>query len=209
MLTIPFSQLGFFLQRQVQKKNYMKLNRRQTISDPDTVRKPSIDDILQNTVQFANSYGLQPFKIIVREGDINNQPASKQNSYLIVFAIRPEFTRKYISAFIRNLTILKHIPESSLDSYKERIESNLNVDKGSGKKWAEKQAFIALDILLESAKQKGAEATMVENLNTDQYDQVLGLSEKGWQTLTALMISLHTPKTNPRKTPGKTINSTF
>jgi hypothetical protein len=187
----------------------MNLNKRQTNSNPDIGKKPSIDDILQNAVQFANSYGLQPFKIIVRKEDINDKLTSKQNAYLVVFAIRPEFTRKHISAFIRDLTALKHIPGNSLDSYREEFESKLNDNNGGGKKWAAKQALLAVDILLDSAKQNGADAQMLEDINPDQYSQELGVDEKGWQALTALIIIPPAVKAKSRKNLDKTMSTAF
>jgi nitroreductase / dihydropteridine reductase len=187
----------------------MNLNNRQTINHLDFVQKTSIESILQPAVQFANSYGLKPFKIIVKEDDINDKQASRQNAYFIVIAIRSEFTRKHISAFIRNLTTVKHIPSNSLDSYRYEFESRLNDNNDSGKKWAAKQAYLALDIILASAKQNGADVKIAENLEPDQYDQALGLVENGWHALIALTISLNAGKTNPRKNLAKTINSTF
>lgn len=165
----------------------------------DTSKKVSAEDIatLKESINLtATSYGLQPFRVMVIDDPALktklraaswNQAQLEESSHVFVFASKLEMTPDYVDDFIQRISDTRGIPQDALSGYGDVIKGSL-VDKGVEKikDWNRRQAYIALGTLMAAAAELRIDACPMEGFDAAQYDELLGLKEKG---LTAAVIA--------------------
>lgn len=158
----------------------------------DATKKISTETIqtLKESIRLSpSSYGLQPYKIIeVSNPEIREkltvaaygQTQVSEASHLFVFAANTDITEAHVDEFIHSHATIRNVPAESLAGYAGMMKANI-VTRTTEQKvmWAEKQAYIALGFLLETAALLEVDATPMEGFNAAQFDEILGLKEKG------------------------------
>lgn len=161
----------------------------------DAKKKLPADTIatLKESIRLSpSSYGLQPYRIIdvstpeIREklkAASYGQTQVTDASHLFVFAANTDITEAHVDEFISSHSTIRNVPVESLAGYSGMIKANI-VARTTEQKvlWAEKQAYIALGFLLETAALLNVDASPMEGFDAAQFDEILGLKEKGLTT---------------------------
>lgn len=150
------------------------------------------------------SYGLQPLKFILIENHSLrnellhfsfNQKSIVEASHLIVIASLKDIPSQEIDDYIENTALTRNIPIDQLSNYSNFLKktfNNLSADEKST--WAQKQAYIALGVLLDVCAQLKIDATPMEGFDVDGYDKTLLLTEKGLSSTLVIPIGFRHPK---------------
>lgn len=179
-----------------------QLNWRYATKHFDSTRKISEQDwktLAEATRLSPSSYGLQPWKILlVQNADKRkalraaswNQPQIEECSHLAVFATLKTISEKYVKEFIAEISKTRGVPADALKEYEGMMIGD--VVKGPRSEiaqfWAQRQAYIAMGFMLETAALKGIDACPMEGLDPAQYDAILGL--KGGEYATVAVVAL-------------------
>lgn len=172
-----------------------KLNWRYATKKFDSTKKLSpaqLDELLQAVHLSPSSAGLQSYKVVVvndpatreklREAAYG-QPQITDASQLIVFAAEANLDSEYVKNHIDHVAKLRGIDRVNLEGYEQMINGNVNsMNEEQRTNWAKRQAYIALGVLLTSAAELGIDACPMEGFSAPQFDEILGLKEKGLTT---------------------------
>jgi len=147
----------------------------------------ALEDALQLT---PSSYGLQPWKFIVisdqatKDSLVEASWGQKQVadcSHLVVIAAKTKITEGDVDHFIDVIEEVQGRSKESLEGYKKVIVGDLVEGERSKtiQNWSKNQCYIALGNLLNSCALLGVDACPMEGFKPAEYDQILGLTEKG------------------------------
>lgn len=154
-----------------------------------TVSDESIAIIKEALRLVPMSYGLQPLKFIfIKDHSMRNdllhysynQKSIIESSHIIVIASLKDVPTQEIDDYIENTAITRDIPLDQLSNYSNFLKktfSSLSTEQKTT--WAQKQAYIALGVLLDVCAQLKIDATPMEGFDIDGYDKILHLTEKG------------------------------
>ncbi len=176
-----------------------QLNWRYATKQFDPQRKISAADwatIEEALVLSPSSGGLQPWAFVIVTDLATRekltpasfgQPQITQASHLVVFTARKNFGEADVDAHIENTARARGIPLEDLAPFRGMLVGGIvnSMDDQARNGWAARQTYIALGNLLTSAALLGIDACPMEGFVPAQYDEILGLSEKG---LTASVI---------------------
>jgi nitroreductase len=148
----------------------------------------------QSLVLSPSSFGLQLWKfIVVSDPALRakllplswNQNQVVDASHLVVFARRSSVTPKDAERLIARIAEVRSAPLASLDGYKNMMLGFVtNPQPGfDGGAWMARQVYIALGFFLSTAALLGVDACPMEGINTQGYDEVLGLGAQGYTSL--------------------------
>ena len=148
----------------------------------------------QSLVLAPSSFGLQPWKFfIVRDPEIRQQLLAHsrgQNqvvdaSHLVVLAIKKDLDEVDVDRYIRRMADVQKTPVENLKGFGnvvkgflENFPSSLDLDN-----WSTRQVYIALGQYMTCAAMLGIDTCPMEGFVPDKYDEVLGLSEKGYHAV--------------------------
>ncbi|HEY9001852.1 MAG TPA: nitroreductase family protein [Mucilaginibacter sp.] len=172
-----------------------KLNWRYATKKFDKAKKLSqhqLEELLHAVHLSPSSAGVQSYKIIVVQ-DAAVREKLQQAAYgqaqiadasqLIVFAAETNLDAQYVKNYIDHVAKSRSIDRSNLEGYEQMINGNVSgMTEEQRITWAKKQAYIALGVLLTSAAELGIDACPMEGFSAPQFDEVLGLKEKGLTT---------------------------
>ena len=147
-------------------------------------------EILKEAIQLSSSsYGLQPYKVLIIENEEIRkqlQPASwgqsqiTDASHLFVFASVTNVDAEYITHYAENMAKTRNIPFDSVKGYADFMIGNITTLTPEKQIiWAQKQAYLALGNLLNAAAELKIDVTPMEGFLPEQYNEILGLKEKG------------------------------
>jgi len=142
-----------------------------------------------------SAFGLQPWKfVVITDEKIKdqlqaiswNQTQPVECSHLLLLCRLEKLTPEYIDSFIelkaraRNTSVesFARLKKIIHDFIEARSEVMLN-------EWMEKQCYIALGNLVNTAALLQVDSCPMEGLDPDAYDKLLGLPEKGCRTVVA------------------------
>ncbi len=175
--------MSTFIENQNWRYATKKFNSEKKVSNSDL-------EILKEAIQLSSSsYGLQPYKVIIVENEEIRkqlQPASwgqsqiTDASHLFVFASIINVDSEYITRYAENMANTRNIPFDSVKGYADFM--NGNITRLTPEKqiiWAQKQAYLALGNLLNAAAELKIDVTPMEGFLPEQYNEILGLAEKG------------------------------
>jgi nitroreductase len=159
----------------------------------DATKKISVTDLefLKEAIRLsASSYGLQLYKIFIIENPAIRatlQPASwgqsqiVDASHLFVFAHTLDVQETHIDDYLANIAQTRNISLEAVKGYGDFMKSNL-VGLPLEKKaiWTSKQTYLALGNLLNAAAELKIDVTPIEGFLSDQYNEILGLTAKGY-----------------------------
>jgi nitroreductase len=175
--------MSTFIENQNWRYATKKFNSEKKISNSDL-------EILKEAIQLSSSsYGLQPYKVLIIENkEIRKQlqPASwgqsqiTDASHLFVFASETNVDAEYITRYADNMAKTRNIPFDSVKGYADFMIGNISTLTPEKQLiWAQKQAYLALGNLLNAAAELKIDVTPMEGFLPEQYNEILGLTEKG------------------------------
>lgn len=175
--------MSTFIENQNWRYATKKFNSEKKVSHSDL-------EILKEAIQLSSSsYGLQPYKVLVIENEEIRkqlQPASwgqsqiTDASHLFVFASVTNVDVEYITHYAENMAKTRNIPFDSVKGYADFMIGNIaSLTPEKQIIWAQKQAYLALGNLLNAAAELKIDVTPMEGFLQEQYNEILGLKEKG------------------------------
>lgn len=175
--------MNTFIENQNWRYATKKFNSEKKISNSDL-------EILKQAIQLSSSsYGLQPYKVLIIENEEIRkqlQPASwgqsqiTDASHLLVFASETNVDAEYITRYAENMAKTRNIPFDSVKGYADFMIGNIaSLTPEKQIIWAQKQAYLALGNLLNAAAELKIDVTPMEGFLPEQYNEILGLKEKG------------------------------
>ena len=185
------------------------LNWRYATKKFDTTKKLSQDDmdILLETLRLSpSSFGLQPRKFIhVKNMEIRKelQDASRGQSQiteasdLIVIAVRSSLDESDVEAYVQDMKEIRgknveQLPEDakSIEKLMEFKNMIINTIKSRTpeqlKWWNQKQAYIAMGVVLTTAAVVWIDTCPMEWFDPEKYNEILGLNDL-WLTATVVI----------------------
>ena len=175
--------MSTFIENQNWRYATKKFNSEKKISESDL-------EILKDAIQLSSSsYGLQPYKVLIIENEEIRkqlQPASwgqsqiVEASHLLVFANITNVDADYINNFAENMATTRNIPLESVKGYADFLISKITtLSPEQQAVWTAKQTYLALGNLLNAAAELKIDVTPMEGFLPEQYNEILGLKEKG------------------------------
>jgi nitroreductase len=172
-----------------------KLTWRYATKKFDHTKKLSTEQLnaLLAAVRLApSSVGLQSYKVIVVEDPAvreklrvaaHGQAQITDASQLIILASETNLDEAYVKNFIDLVAEKRQTARENLAAYEQMIVGSVNrLSEDQRLVWSNKQAYIALGVLLTAAAEMGIDACPMEGFNAAQFDDILGLKEKGLAT---------------------------
>jgi nitroreductase/dihydropteridine reductase len=159
------------------------------------VEQEKIDFILEAIRLSASGAGLQPYTVyVISDPEVKkklqaasyNQAQIVECSHLLVFASWTKTTQQHIEAFFDNIIATRNVTAESQQAFKDYLTGGINAKSDEVQKISNaKQTYIALGSALVAAAELQVDATPMEGFVPEQYNEILGLNEKG---LTASVI---------------------
>lgn len=167
--------------------------------DPTRKISPSDWQTLKESLQLApSSYGVQPWKFLVVENpEIReklkavswNQSQVTEASHYVVFAYKEEMDPAFLEKYLQRISEVRNTPLESLEGFKGMLMQNLaKAPEEKIRVWSQRQAYIAMGFLLETAALLKIDATPMEGLDPAAYDKILGLEGTGWKTVATVAL---------------------
>ena len=167
----------------------------------DTERKLAADQISTLKSAFdltATSFGLQPLKLVIVADDklkasliqhSYNQQMVGDCSHLLVFCIEPGVDENYIRDHFNLIEEVRKTSRDILNPYQDYLIQHFK-DKPSDEvdDWMTKQAYLAMGNLLTVCAMEEIDACPMEGFDPKQYDQLLGLKEKGLRSVLVMPV---------------------
>lgn len=167
----------------------------------DASKKISAQDwktLTEALIQAPSSYGIQPWKFLVVENPKIreqlkpvswNQTQVTDASHYVVFAYKSEIDEAFVQKYIDRIAEVRGVPAEALNDFKNMMINNLA--KGPEEKinvWSQRQAYIAMGFLLETAALLKIDATPMEGFDPAAYDKILGLEGTGWKSVATVAL---------------------
>ncbi|MCM1983685.1 NAD(P)H-dependent oxidoreductase [Lyngbya confervoides] len=157
----------------------------------------------QSLILTPSSFGLQPWKFFVvetpetREALVAHSWGQKQvveASHLVVLAIKAKVSDADVDHYIARTAEVRQVPAADLAPFAKVIKDFLQrMDTQAQQRWAKLQVYIALGQLMTSAAHLGIDTCPMEGFDPDQYDNILGLPEKGYSAAVVCPVGYRDP----------------
>ncbi len=167
----------------------------------------SVDKILEAIQLTPTSYGLQPFMVFVVEDKslreklqpaIWDQPQVTEGSHLLVFAAWNEVTSERVDRYIGHIANRRGQEMEKLQALGDKIKSRFaNKSKEEHFIWASRQAYLALGTALVAAAEEKVDSTPMEGFSPKDVDQILGLEEKGLESVALMVLGYRDEEKDP------------
>lgn len=146
----------------------------------------------------ATSYGLQPFTLLViKNKNIQNrllphsfgQKQVVQASHILVICIKDIIDGAYITQYFDQIKKIRNVSDEIIDPFKnDLVDSFLKKDVDEIKNWSTNQAYLAMGNLLTVCAMEKIDSCPMEGFESEAYDQVLELKERGLTSVLVLPI---------------------
>lgn len=160
-----------------------------------TIPAATWDTLAQALALTPSSYGLQPWKFfVVTDPALKAQlpPISwgqaqpQECSHMVVLAIKHNLQEADIDRYLNRISQVRGTPVESLAGFKKMMMGSLVPPKGFDiNDWAARQVYIALGQFMAVAAVLGVDTCPMEGIDTKKYDELLGLTAQGYQTVVA------------------------
>lgn len=154
--------------------------------------------VLEKALLLApSSYGLQPYRFtVVTDPALKaklspacyGQPQITECSHLVVFTARKDLLSEHVEEYASLIVETRGAPRETLDGFVAMIEGMRGQLESSGAStsWSQRQAYIALGFLLETAALMRIDACPMEGFQPEKVDKILGLTDYTSTVLCAL-----------------------
>jgi nitroreductase len=157
--------------------------------DPAYRLDPEVWQALEQGLVLApSSFGLQPWHFVVVTDPATkarlqpaswNQPQIVEASHLVVFAHRRGYAPADLDHHLDHVASVRNVPRESLAGFEKAVLGHLERPGFDVDEWTRRQTYIAVGSLLTSAALLGVDACPMEGIDPAQYDEILGLRERG------------------------------
>lgn len=157
-----------------------------------------LDTILEAGRLAPTAYGLQPFDIIVITNAVKKaalvphaygQTHVAENSALVVLAVRTDVNTDFIAAYTANIEQTRNLAAGSVDGYKNAMIGDItNRTPEARLIWAQKQAYIALGMMMAAASECRVDNHALEGFDPMKFNVELGLTEQNLHTTVILAL---------------------
>ncbi|WP_413290296.1 NAD(P)H-dependent oxidoreductase [Bdellovibrio sp. HCB337] len=168
----------------------------------DATKKISEADwkILEDSLKLApSSYGVQPWKFLVVQNpalreklrEVSwNQTQVTDSSHYVVLLYKEQMDEPHVQKYVDRIAEVRGVSQESLDGYKQVMLQNLVLTPNPKKieNWAQRQSYIAMGFLLETAALLKIDACPMEGLDPAAYDKILELEGSGWKTVATVAL---------------------
>lgn len=179
-----------------------QLNWRYATKSFDSSKKISDQDwqLLADAICLTpTSYGLQPVKAIVVQNAAKrkelravswNQSQVEDCSHFVVLATLKKVTEEYVKKYIARISEVRGVPAEQLKAYQDMMLGDIvhGPRSETAHFWAQRQAYITMGFLLETAALKGIDSCPMEGLDPAQYDKILGIAGSEFATVAAVAL---------------------
>jgi nitroreductase/dihydropteridine reductase len=151
-----------------------------------------LETVLEAIQLSPSSLGLQHYRVLIIKDAATRQKlraaAYGQSqitdaSQLIVFAAETGIDEAFGKKYIDNIALVRKTPRENLAGLEDMVLGAINsrtpVDRLI---WAQKQAYIALGVLISVTAELDIDSCPMEGFDPVQFDEILGLKEKGLTT---------------------------
>ena len=156
------------------------------------ISKENLETLLEGVQLSASSYGLQPYQIfVIEDSEIRqklkaaawNQTQLTDASQVVVFANHKSLDEAYVDNYIKNIAETRDLKVEDLQGMADMIKnSTLQMPAEMQNEWAQKQCYLALGFLLNTAAELKIDVCPMEGFSAEEFDNILGLQEKGLHT---------------------------
>lgn len=155
--------------------------------------------ILKETFNLtATSYGLQPLKlVVVNNADLKkqlmpltyNQPQVRDASHVLVLCIEKNINTGFIVDHFKRVEGERKTPRIILDPFENALIFNFSKKEASEiRQWMVNQLYLTLGALLSVCAIENIDACPIEGFEPKEYDKLLGLDEKGLESVIVLPV---------------------
>lgn len=111
-------------------------------------------------------------------------------SHFLVFAGKESIDENWIRKFIQRTATVRNLKIEDLKEYEGMMIGDLVKGPRSqiAKFWTQRQAYIAMGFLMETAALMKIDTCPMEGLDPSKYDELLNLKGTGWTTMAAVAI---------------------
>ncbi|MGB2925214.1 MAG: NAD(P)H-dependent oxidoreductase [Limnothrix sp.] len=172
------------------------LNWRYATKAFDTEKKVSKEDLetlLESLRLTPSSFGLQPWEfVVVEKQEVLDQlvPFSwdqqqvSQSSYTFVLCRKESMNEEYVDRYIADLCEKRGMKVEDMGGFSKVIKDFLAQHSEEAlNNWMSNQVYIALGQLMTVAASLKIDACPMEGFDSDEYDKLLGLKEKGLRSV--------------------------
>lgn len=173
----------------------------------DTTKKVSqvdLDEIIEAFRLTPSSFWLEPWKLIIIENEqlkkdlmehSYHQKQVGESSHLLVFAWVKCIDDDYIDSHLDKAVKITWTKREDLSWYENMMKWYFSaMDDNLKEKWTREQVFIALWNVMSVLAFKWIDSCAIGWFNPKKYDEILGLKEKGLETVVALPIWYRSPE---------------
>lgn len=165
--------------------------------DPSKTISPEIWTALEDALVLSpSSYGLQPWKfLVVTNAELKeqlkpfswNQSQVTDCSHYVVFTIKKNLTAEHVDHFIARTAELRGGTVDAMVGYRNLMVSDVvhGTRSFNVNDWSTRQVYIALGNFMTSAALLGVDTCPMEGIEPVKYDNLLGLTAKGFTTVVA------------------------
>jgi len=149
-------------------------------------------DALEDVLRLSpSSYGLQPWRfVVVQDTALREtlravswgQPQITDASHLVVFAARRDLGAADVERLIDATAQERSLTRESLAGFARALTSFAQSGRDLHA-WSARQTYIALGFFLEACALLGVDACPMEGIEPAKYDEILGLTDKGYGAL--------------------------
>lgn len=162
------------------------------------ILQKDLETILESGRLSPSSYGLQTWKFLVIEsGKIREalkgaswgQSQITDASHLIVLCRPENLNKELVEKQVQAVAKIRNQNPDSLLDYKKMLLGFIGgLTKDQAESWMEKQVYIALGFMLESAALIGIDSCPMEGFDRNQYDEILNLKSIGLRSVVAITL---------------------
>lgn len=182
------------------------LNWRYATKKYDTSKKiatDKLDQILEAIRQAPSSNGFQPYDVLVvtdpavREklrAAAYNQPQITEAPHVLVFAAWDNIHEENLGKVFDNFAQVRGVSDALTERRKSSLANFASKSADENFHHAAQQAFIGLGFGLAAAAELQMDSSPMGGFNPAQFDEILGLKEKGLRSVAILCLGYRAPE---------------
>ncbi|WP_263385749.1 nitroreductase family protein [Granulicella arctica] len=167
-----------------------------------TISRAQLELLLEALRLAPTSFNLQPFRLVqvidpavrerIRSEAAFHQPQVTEASLLFVLAAETNVDERTIARSIDLAAAIRNVPRSSLEARENQIKGFvMSFPPEQRLAWAQRQAYIALGVLVSAAAEAKIDVSSMEGFVPDKVDAILGLSEKLLRSTVLVAVGVH------------------
>lgn len=168
-----------------------QLNWRYAVKTFDPEKKISDEDwqaLEKALILSPSSYGLQPYKfIVITDEEMREklkpacfgQPQITASSHLVVLAAKKDLTNEFVEEYAQQIQETRGTARVKIEQHISQIKDKMRqlTESGNAVSWSQRQTYLALGFLLETAAVLGIDACPMEGFEPEKVDEILGLKD--------------------------------